>query len=128
MDFSLLDMPYFVSHFMNNIECWTFFLWKVIIHIWEKHYQEKNLKSHSNVALLCKFGKMLSDLPMSHLVLFWKMSIIKVIEVFYCFATNEKWCQIRICLMKNVWFCFIFLVWVDFNQKPEKFRFWKSLK
>ena len=84
MDFSLLDMPYFVSHFKNNIECWTFFLWKVIIHIWEKHYQEKNLKSHSNVALLCKFGKMLSDLHMSHLVLFWKMSIIKVIEVFYC--------------------------------------------
>ena len=29
---------------------------------------------------------------------------------------------------KNVWFCFISIVWVHFSHKTEKFRFWKSLK
>ena len=31
-------------------------------------------------------------------------------------------------LWKNVWFCFISIVWVHFSHKTEKFRFWKSLK
>ena len=31
-------------------------------------------------------------------------------------------------LLKNVWFCFILIVWVHFSNKTEKFRFWKSLK
>ena len=29
---------------------------------------------------------------------------------------------------KNVWFCFISIVWVHCSHKTEKFRFWKSLK
>ena len=29
---------------------------------------------------------------------------------------------------KNDWFCYIFTVWVHFNHKTEKFRFWKILK
>ena len=29
---------------------------------------------------------------------------------------------------KNVCFCFIFIVWVQFSHKTEKFRFRKSLK
>ena len=29
---------------------------------------------------------------------------------------------------KNVWFCFISIVWVHFSHKTEKFWFWKSLK
>ena len=29
---------------------------------------------------------------------------------------------------KIVWFCCIFIVWVHFSNKTEKFRFWKSLK
>ena len=28
---------------------------------------------------------------------------------------------------KNVWFCFISIVWVYFGHKTEKFWFWKSL-
>ena len=31
-------------------------------------------------------------------------------------------------LWKNVWFSLIFIVWVDFSHKTEKFWFWKSLK
>ena len=29
---------------------------------------------------------------------------------------------------KNLWFCFIFIVWVHFSHKTEKCWFWKSLK
>ena len=31
-------------------------------------------------------------------------------------------------LQKDVWFCFISIVWVHFSHKTEKFRFWRSLK
>ena len=29
---------------------------------------------------------------------------------------------------KNVWFCFVSIVWVYFSHISEKFRFWKSFK
>ena len=29
---------------------------------------------------------------------------------------------------KNVWFCFISIIWVDFSHKTKKFLFWKSFK
>ena len=32
------------------------------------------------------------------------------------------------CVIKNFWFCFIFIVWVYDSRKVEKFWFWKSLK
>ena len=30
--------------------------------------------------------------------------------------------------MEKIWFCFIFIAWVHFSHKTEKFQFWKSLK
>ena len=65
---------------------------------------------NSNTVILCKLRKMLSDLHTSHLMLFhftclcsflqwnWKMLIIKIIEIFQYFATNEKLSQIWVCL------------------------------
>ena len=29
---------------------------------------------------------------------------------------------------KNVWFCFISIVWLHFSHKTEKFGFWSSTK
>ena len=52
------------------------------------------------------------------------MAIKKATEIFQYFATYEKWCQISICLMKNVWFCFISIVWVHVRHKVEKFWIW----
>ena len=83
---------------------------------------------------------MLSDLQRLNLVLFhwtcscsllqwnWKMIIIKIIEIFQYFATDEKWCQIWICPMKKYLILFHFHCLVRFSYKIEKFRFWKSLK
>ena len=52
------------------------------------------------------------------------MAIKKVTEIFQYFVTYEKWYQISICLMKNVWFCFISIVWVHVRHKVEKFWIW----
>ena len=30
--------------------------------------------------------------------------------------------------LKNVWICFISIVWFQFSHKTQKFRFWRSLK
>ena len=77
---------------------------------------------------------------MSHFILFhfnclssllhwnWKITSIKFTQIFKYFATNEKWCQIWICLMESVGYYFISIVWVHFSHKTDKFWFWKSLK
>ena len=39
----------------------------------------------------------------------WKMLIIKVIEKFWYFITNEKWCQIWICAMMSDFVLFPFV-------------------
>ena len=30
--------------------------WKVIVHFWDKYYQERIFKSHSNAVIFCKLG------------------------------------------------------------------------
>ena len=45
-----------------------FFMKPVIIHFWDKPYQEINPKSDSNAIIICNLGKMLSDLHMSRLI------------------------------------------------------------
>ena len=42
----------------------------VVLHFLDKPYQEIDFKSHLNSALLCKYGKMLSDLHISRVILF----------------------------------------------------------
>ena len=80
----------------------------------------------------------MSDVPWSILFLFaclcslfqwnWKIPILKVVEIFQYFSTNEKWWQIWISPMKNIWFCFISIAWIYFSYRTEKFWFWKSLQ
>ena len=45
----------------------NFFFSKTVIYFCDKPYQEINFKCHSNTAILCKLGKMLSDLHTSGL-------------------------------------------------------------
>ena len=66
----------------------------VVTQFLDKRYQEINFKSHLDSVLLCKQGKILSDLHMSHVILFHfaclclllqcdrKVLIIKFIEIF----------------------------------------------
>ena len=52
---------------------WHFYSGTVIIHFLDKPYQEINFKTHLNSVLLvcyCKYGKMLSDLHISYVILF----------------------------------------------------------
>ena len=42
----------------------------IIIDFWDKPYQEMDFKSHSNSVAFCKYGKILSDLQVPHLILF----------------------------------------------------------
>ena len=67
----------------------TFTEWKktVIIHFWEKTHQEINFKSHVNSALLCKQGKILSDLHMSS-------SIYFTLLIFAHFCHKTERCQL----------------------------------
>ena len=57
----------------------------------------------------------------------WEMSIRKVFEFFQYFATNEKWCQIWLCPIENVWLYFISVVWFHYYQKTKKIWFLKLL-
>ena len=78
---------------------------------------------------------MLSDLHMSYLILFhftcfwsflqWnrKMLIVKIIEISIKIDV-----RFECVLWKNVWFCFISIVWVHFSHKTAKFWNLKSLK
>ena len=101
----------------------------VIIHFWDKTYQEIHLKSQLNSVLLFNFILLYMLLLTS--AYNWMISIIKFFETFYYFVTNEKWCQIWKCQnvpWNNVRFCFVYIVWVHLRHKHENFRFWKSLK
>ena len=42
----------------------------IVLHFLDKPYQEKDFESHLNSALLFKYGKMLSDLHISRVILF----------------------------------------------------------
>ena len=48
----------------------------VIIHFWDKHYQEINFKSHLNSVLLGKWGKIMPDLHMSRLISFTLLFVL----------------------------------------------------
>ena len=87
------------AQFLLKFTKWEHFsLGTVIIHFWDKFYQDINFKSHLNSVLVRKKGKLLSDLNMFHLVLFhftclcsllqwnWKMSIIKFIVIIVVFC------------------------------------------
>ena len=59
-----------------------FFFGTVIIHFWDKPCQEINFKSHSSTVLLYKVGKMLSDLHISRLVLFYFTCLCSILQWF----------------------------------------------
>ena len=42
----------------------------IVLHFLDKPYQKIDFESHLNSALLCKYGKMLSDLHISRVILF----------------------------------------------------------
>ena len=108
----------------------------VIIHFSHKPYQEINFKSHLNSLLLCM--KMLSDLYMSLFILIfvcacfcneiercqlWKS--LKYISILWSMKLDVRFENVS---WKNVWFCFIFIVWFHFSHKNENLRFCKWLK
>ena len=103
-----------------------------------------NYKSHWNILVFYDHWKIMLDLDMSHgkmsdfvsIPLFGFTLVIKLrnfdfeshwnILIFF----NKKRYGVRFEYVpwKNVWFCFISIVWVHFSHKTEKFRFWKPLK
>ena len=95
--------------------------------------------------LIVKVLEMFQDyLNMSHgimsdfvsILLFWFTLVIKLrnfnIEshwnILIIFDKERYRVRFEYVPWKNIWFCFIFIVWVHFSHKTEKFRFWKSLK
>ena len=103
-----------------------------------------------NSVLLCKWGKVLSDLHMPRLnwtssmenVWFCLIFIVEFTLVIKSrnFDFESHWnaliffdkkiyyVRFEYVPWKNIWFCFISIVWVHFSHKTEKFRFLKSLK
>ena len=59
-----------------------FSLGTVITPFLDKPYQEINFKSHLNSVLLCKLGKILSDLYMSRVILFHFLECVHFNSLF----------------------------------------------
>ena len=98
---------------------WCFSSGTVIIHFWDNLYQEINLKIHSNTILLfilIVYAQFCNETERYQLKYF---SILPPIE------NDARFSYIS---WKNVWFCFISIVWVHFSHKTGKFRFCKSFK
>ena len=108
----------------------------VIIYFWDKPYQEINFKSDLNSVPLSI--KILSDLHMSNFTLIFvcsyfcneieKCQLWKSLKYFNILWSIKHDVRFEYVPWKNVWFCFISIVWVHFNHKTDKFWFWKSLK
>ena len=104
--------------------------------------KDGNCENHWNILVRWDQWKMISDLNMSHekmfdfvsLALLEFTSVIKLrnfgfeshwntsiffIKMYMTSDLNVSW--------KNVWFCFISIVWVHFSHKTGKFRLRKSL-
>ena len=74
---------------------------------------------HNKYDLNFSSKRIRSDLYMSPLILYnfmclsslvqWKLAVIKIIEIFQCFATNESLYQVWICPMEN------YLILFDFH-------------
>ena len=102
-----------------------------------------NYKSHRNILVFCNQWNLMSDLNMSHeeisgfislslfgftLVIKLKFLFWKSLKYYNIFNKKNKWRQIWICPMENVWFCFNSIAWVHFHHKIDICRFRKSLK
>ena len=114
------------------------FSFETVYHsFWDKPYQEINLKSRLNNDYFVNNENccQICICP----VLFWFLYVLTfVMKLKY--ANYEShwnilafWDQSKIISdlnmshEKNAWFCFIFIVWVHFSYKTEKFWFRKSL-
>ena len=96
-------------------------------------YQEINFKSHLSSVLLCKYK---SNVRFAYV----PCDFISLYLIVFTFAMRLKsanyknhWnilnnVRFEYVPWKNVWFCSIYIVWVRFSHKIEKFWFWKSLK
>ena len=103
-----------------------------------------NYKSHWNILVFYNQWKITSDLNMSHrkmsdfvsIPLFGFTLVIKLRNFDFeshwntliFFDKKRYGVRFEYVPWKNVWFCFISIVWVHFSHKTEKFQFWKSLK
>ena len=83
---------------------------------------------------------MLWDLDMTRVILFlftWfahfcndihKCQLYKSLKYFSTLWPMKSDVRFEHISCKNVWFCFISIVWVYVSHKTKEFRFWKSLK
>ena len=106
-----------------------------------------NFESHWNILMFLIKNDMVSELNMSD----GKMSdfvsfpllgftLVKklrnfdfeshwnILFYFYFFDKERYDVRFEYFPWKNVWFCFISIVWFHFSDKTEKFRFWRSSK
>ena len=110
----------------------------------ERKFKDANYESHWNILVFCDEWNTMSDLNMSHekmsdfvsLLLFGFLSVTKLRN----FDVESRWntliffdkkvyaVRFEYVPWKNVWFCFIFIVWIHLSYKTEKFWFSKSLK
>ena len=98
-----------------------------------------NYKSHWNILVFYNQWKITSDLNMSHrkmsdfvsIPLFGFTLVIKLRNFDFeshwntliFFDKKRYGVRFEYVPWKNVWFCFISIVWVHFSHKTEKFRF-----
>ena len=87
-----------------------------------------------------KQEKILSDLHMPRLISIyfiflwsllqwkWEMPVTKVIGNVSILWTKKNNVRFEYVLRRNVWFCFISIVWVHCSHRTKKFWFWKSLR
>ena len=99
------------------------YLGTVIIHFWDKPYQEINFKSDLNSVLLSI--KILSDLHMSNFTLIFvcsyfcneieKCQLWKSLKYFNILWSIKHDVRFEYVPWKNVWFCFISTVCIHFR-------------
>ena len=58
----------------------------------------------------------------------WKFQLQKSLKYFSILWPMKNDVKFVYVQRKNIWFCFIPIVWVHFSHKIEKCWFWKSLK
>ena len=122
--FGFYSFPLFGFNFVKKLKNLNFEShWNTLI-----FFDKKDVVSDLNIS----YGKMSDFLsfPLLGFTLVRKLRNFDFESHWKINIFDKKRCCVRFeyVPLKNVWFCFISIVWVYFSHKTEKFQFWRSLK
>ena len=124
---------------MNLIDRYFYFQ-SVIVHFWDKPFQEMNFKSDSKIVYYfvntekyyqictCSIWLYFTLLACAHFCNEIQRCHSWKLMKYFTILRQMKNIRFEYVPWKNLSFCFIAIAWVYFSHKTEKFWFWKPLK